>query len=263
MIGIDVSKHNGRIDWQAVKSGGIGFAILRVGYTHYEGGLTVDDRFAENIEGALAAGIPVGVYAYAYDLSAGAARISAEKVLEVVAPYRLEYPVWYDQEYEAKLLALSKEQRTEICHAFLDAVQQRGYYAGLYASKDWLETKVDGAALSSYDKWVAAYRSDLPEPGSVKSGYAGSHGIWQYTVIGSAGTKGKDYWTVGSVPGVSGNCDLNVSYKDYPAIIRAAGLNRLDGTPDAGETITASRAEWETLKAKADKLDRIAAIVGI
>lgn len=64
-------------------------------------------------------------------------------------------------------------------------------------------------------------------------------------------------------PGVSGNCDLNVSYKDYPAIIRAAGLNRLDGTPDAGETITASRAEWETLKAKADKLDRIAAIVGI
>lgn len=86
MIGIDVSKHNGRIDWQAVKSGGIGFAILRVGYTHYEGGLTVDDRFAENIEGALAAGIPVGVYAYAYDLSAGAARISAEKVLEVVAP---------------------------------------------------------------------------------------------------------------------------------------------------------------------------------
>lgn len=196
-------------------------------------------------------------------MSAGAARISAEKVLEVVAPYRLEYPVWYDQEYEAKLLALSKEQRTEICHAFLDAVQQRGYYAGLYASKDWLETKVDGAALSSYDKWVAAYRSDLPEPGSVKSGYAGSHGIWQYTVIGSAGTKGKDYWTVGSVPGYPGTvtsmCRTRITRRSSVQL----GLNRLDGTPDAGETITASRAEWETLKAKADKLDRIAAIVGI
>ncbi len=249
MKGIDVSRHNGAVDWKAVKEGGIAFAIIRIGYTHYEGGLTVDDRFTENIQGALAAGIPVGVYAYAYDLSEDAARISAGKVLEAVAPYRLEYPVWYDQEYEAKLLALSKEQRTGICRAFLDAVQQGGYYAGLYASRDWLENKLDGAPLAAYDKWVAAYRFDLPEPGSEKSGYDGAHGLWQYTVIGASGTRGKDFWTPGSVPGVAGNCDLNIAYKDYPAIIRAAGLNRLPSQHPPGDgTVQIPRALWDEIR---------------
>ena len=82
--------------------------MIRVGWTHYEGGLTLDDRFVQNIEGANAAGIPAGVYAYGYDLSPGAARISAAQVIEAVKPYRLEYPVCYDQEYEEVLMALSR-----------------------------------------------------------------------------------------------------------------------------------------------------------
>lgn len=259
MKGIDVSRHNGKIDWAAVKSGGIDFAIVRIGFTHYQGGLTLDECFPENMKGAAAAKIPVGVYAYAYDLSPEAARISAQRVLEAVSPYRLEYPIWYDQEYEAKLLALSKEQRTEICRAFLDAVQKGGYYAGLYASRDWLETKVDGADLLAYDKWVAAYRSDLPDPGDAVSGYSGAHGIWQYTVIGSAGTKGRDYWTSGSVPGVAGNCDLNVSYKDYPAIIRAAGLNRL-GDDGIIPTEPNYKTLYEQLLQKLEQIHALSAV---
>lgn len=256
--GIDVSKHNGKIDWPAVKAGGISFAIIRVGYTHYEGGLTLDERFAENMEGAAAAGIPVGVYAYGYDLSAAAAEISAVKVMEAIRPYRLEYPVYYDQEYEAKILALSKQTRTGICKAFMAAMQDAGYYTGLYASREWLENKVDGSQLAEYDKWVAAYRRDLPEPGKAASGYDGAHGMWQYTVIGTTGTKGKHYWTYGSVPGVPGNCDLNTAYKDYPAIIRAAGMNHLG---DVNKMITISADEYAVLLDKADRYDRIAALV--
>jgi len=262
--GIDVSKHQGKIDWQAVKASGIGFAILRVGFTHYEGGLTLDERFEENAKGAAAAGIPIGVYAYGYDLTPEAARISAARVLAEIAPYRLEYPVWYDQEYEPKLLALSNVQRTAICTAFMDAVQQAGYYTGLYASRDWLERMVDGRQLVSYDKWVAAYRFDLAEPGAEQSGYLGTHGIWQYTVIGQQGLKGRDYWTAGRVPGVAGNCDLNVAYRDYPAIIRSAGLNRLEPKgPPAAEQPEESGGdpapELAALREKAARYDRLVA----
>ncbi len=251
--GIDVSKHNGKIDWPKVKAADYAFAIIRVGWTHYEGGLTLDDRFAENMTGAAAAGLPVGAYAYGYDLSPEAARISAARVIEAVKPYRLEFPLYYDQEYEAKILALSTQTRTDICKAFMDAVQAAQYYSGLYASRDWLESKVYSSLLLDYDKWVAAYRYDMPVPVAETSGYGGSHGMWQYTVIGTQGTKGKHYWTTGSVPGVTGNCDVNVAYRDYPAIIRAAGLNGLEET-DIGIPTTVPRAEYDALQAKYDAL---------
>ena len=138
------------------------------------------------------------------------------------------------------------------------AMQDAGYYTGLYASREWLENKVDGSQLAEYDKWVAAYRRDLPEPGKAASGYDGAHGMWQYTVIGTTGTKGKHYWTYGSVPGVPGNCDLNTAYKDYPAIIRAAGMNHLG---DVNKMITISADEYAVLLDKADRYDRITALV--
>jgi len=260
--GIDVSKHQGAIDWKKVKEAGIQFAILRAGWTHYQGGLSPDSRFAEYIKGAQEAGIPVGVYVYGYDLTPQAAKIAAEKVVELIRPYKLEYPVWYDQEYEPEILALSKAQRTEICRVFLDTVQQAGYYTGLYASKDWLENMVDGDVLAPYDKWVASYRFELPWPSYEKSGYSGSHGIWQYTVIGVQGTKGKDYWTTGNVSGISTNCDLNISYLDYPQIIQKAGLNHLKETgtapaepPPSPENVPDT--EINLLKEKAQRFDRL------
>lgn len=258
--GIDVSRHQGKIDWGKVKAAGVDFAILRVGWTHYDGGLTADDRFHENAEGATAAGLPIGVYAYGYDLTAEAARIGAERVLEAIRPYRLEYPVWYDQEYEEKIAALTRQQRTDVCQAFMDTIQAGGYYTGLYASRDWLERMVYDQQLIHYDKWVAAYRFDLDPPGEERSGYLGTHGMWQYTVIGRQGTKGVHYWTEGEIPGIAANCDLNVSYRDYPAVIRGAGLNHLELTASEGKlpsTESNPGGEAEIWKEKAARYDRL------
>ena len=253
--GIDVSHYQGQIDWPAVKAGGIGFAMIRVGWTHYEGGLTLDERFVQNIEGANAAGIPAGVYAYGYDLSPGAARISAARVIEAVKPYRLEYPVCYDQEYEEVLMALSRTQRTEICAAFLETVQKSRYYAMLYASKDWLEHWVFDEQLTDYDKWVAQYADACT--------YQGEFGIWQYGVMGEEGVKGQDYTIAGQVQGVAANCDVDFSYRDYPGIIREAGLNRLESAPETNYEMLYEEAVREIglLRPKAEKYDQIRIIV--
>lgn len=225
--GIDVSAYQGVIDWKRVKAAGIGFAIIRVGLTHYQGGLTPDARFEENIKGALAAKIPVGVYAFSYDLSPEAARISAKKVLEAVKGYALTYPIWFDQEYGERVNALSRLERTEICAAFCREIESAGYYSGIYASRDWFLNWLDDKSLSAFDHWVAAYRQDLPEVTHETSGYTGAHGMWQYTVLGTVGTKGRDYQTYGRIDGIDANVDVNVSYRDYPSIIRNAGLNGL------------------------------------
>lgn len=137
----------------------------------------------KTLRGRTRPGIPAGVYAYGYDLSPGAARISAAQVIEAVKPYRLEYPVCYDQEYEEVLMALSRTQRTEICAAFLETVQKSRYYAMLYASKDWLEHWVFDEQLTDYDKWVAQYADACT--------YQGEFGIWQYGVMGEEGVKGQ------------------------------------------------------------------------
>ncbi len=256
--GIDVSEHQGAIDWAAVKQGGVQFAVVRAGWTHYEGGLTCDDRFCENSKGAARAGIPTGVYAYGYDLSPEAAKISAKKLIEAIEGCRLEYPVCYDQEYEPRVLALSRQVRTDICKAFLETVQDAGYYAMLYASKDWLENRVYDEQLTGVDKWVAQYASACT--------YSGSYGIWQHGVIGSQGVKGKAYTISGRVEGVNANCDVNFAYQDYPAIIKKAGLNHLGkgqeaAEPDYRALWRAAKNEISTLRPKAEKYDQIAKII--
>jgi GH25 family lysozyme M1 (1,4-beta-N-acetylmuramidase) len=213
--GIDVSEHQGNIDWTSVKTAGIDFAIIRAGWTHYEGGLTIDDCFHDNIDRAQSSAIPVGAYVYGYDLSCESARISAEKVIDVLRPYQLEYPVYYDQEYEQRINALSAQTRTDICRTFLDALEQAGYYSAMYASKDWLEHWVYDEQLSHYDKWVAQYAPSCT--------YLKNYGAWQYGIIGSVGTMQKDYTICGSIPGIKGNCDLDIAYQNYPAIIKTPG----------------------------------------
>ena len=115
--------------------------------------------------------------------------------------------VWFDQEYEPSILALDKGQRTSIVQAFCGALRQAGWQCGLYCSRDWLNTKLDAAALAGTEIWVAAYTGG-EGPGQVALPY----GIWQY-----AGGSGR--W-----PGVDGPCDLDLAYKDYPALMRAQGL---------------------------------------
>ena len=196
--GIDVSYAQTSVDWPKVKAAGIDFAMIRVGWCYNSGALKVDKLFQSHMEGALAAGLDVGVYLYSYATTAQAARRAAKEVIEAVKPYKLSYPIAFDIEYESIYTGGSKQVNTDICKAFLDEVEAAGYYAMLYCSKDFLDSYLLPDQLTAYDKWIAQYAS------ACTSKHA--HGIWQYT--GS-----------GKVDGVAGSVDRDVAYKDYPAII--------------------------------------------
>ncbi len=216
--GIDTSSNNnngtGIVDFSAVKQSGRSFAMIRVGYGvrqtwGFEG--YVSKSFVPQLVQAQAAGLDTGVYWYSRALNTEQARIEARTCLDAIKPYRLTFPIAFDQEYDPQILALSRWERTNLCLAFLQEIQKEGYYPMMYASKDWFETKVYDRELSEYDHWVAQYASKLT--------YSGEVGIWQYS--GS-----------GNIPGVTGVMDLDVSYRDYPTLIREGGYNHLEPPVD-------------------------------
>lgn len=214
--GIDVSTFQHTIDWDAVKADGIQFAMIRAGY----GQNNIDAQFVRNISECNRVGMPCGVYWFSYARTADDAKREAEFCLKAVKPYRLEYPIAYDFEYDsvrqARLAAVNvtKELATSFVHAFLSAVEAARYYGMLYANSDYLRKYFDESTLK-YDLWKAAWNTDFDNPPDC--------GIWQY---GGAPVKGI----------TTGDVDSNFAYKDYPAIIRAAGLNHLvEAQPDQVE----------------------------
>lgn len=197
--GIDVSKWQYPVDWEKVKASGIRFVMLRASY-----GKGLDTRFKEHLAGVKAAGIPFGVYHFTTAVTPQEAEAEIDWLFEQLGDEKLEYPVAFDMEDEGdRYTGMTKAERTAIAAAALARIEQHGYYAMLYTNLDWLTYKLDAAALSAYDVWLAAWRKTRP------ASYA--HGIWQYGG--------------GPVDGISGNVDLDIAYKDYPAIIKAAGLN--------------------------------------
>lgn len=203
--GIDVSHHQGEIDWGKVKAD---FAIIRAGYGKYA--YQEDPEFSENVKGAYAAGIPVGVYWYSYAGDVESAKQEAEVCLQVIEPYRdkITLPVFFDQEYEPAIKAASFSTRTRCCTAFIAAIEAAGYRAGLYASKDWLDNRIDAKALpESTTVWVAQYAS--------RCSYTGRYTIWQYT-------------SDGSVDGIKGRVDLNQADDDLLALT-ADGWQKIAG----------------------------------
>ena len=206
-LGIDVSYCQNRVDWQKVKAAGVQFVMVRVGYCFNNGALHVDKMFKSHMEGAAAVGLGVGVYLYSYATSVPAAKRAAQEVLQAVKPYKLTYPIAFDIEYEKEYPMAAKAANTEISAAFLREIEKGGYYAMLYCSKDFLDNYLLPERLTAFDKWIAQYAS--------KCTSKHAHGIWQYS--GSS--------KVGGIPVA---VDLNYAYKDYPAIIRRAKLNRLE-----------------------------------
>ena len=209
--GIDVSSHQGAIDWGAVKTD---FAILRAGWSWYQGGMTQDQRFLENVKGVREAGLPWGTYLYAYDKTPEAARTSARKLGALLSGYQMEYPVAYDFE-DPQYQQNTPEQNTAVCKAFLEELEGQGYYASLYTYANFAKSRLRMEELSRWDFWVAAYQSPL-------TSWTGSWGMWQYSAAGQ-------------VPGIQGNVDLDLARKDYPAIIRGAGLNGFGESPQQPE----------------------------
>ena len=201
MKGIDVSVHNGKIDWQKVRAAGIDFAILRAGYGRLAS--QKDDRFEENYAGAKAAGIPVGAYWYSYAMDEDEARQEAEVFLSIIKGKQFEFPVNFDLE-EKKQFDLGKEKVSAIMRAFLERVEAAGYFVGLYGSASSLVTHTSDDIKSRYTIWLAHWCD--------RTNYSGAYGIWQHS------EKGK-------VAGINGNVDLDIGYKDFPTIVKGKGLN--------------------------------------
>ena len=201
MKGIDVSVHNGNIDWNKVKSDGIDFAILRAGYGRLE--KQKDEKFEANYAAAKAACIPVGAYWYSYAMTPEEAELEADVFLKIIKGKQFEFPVYYDVE-EKKQFDLGKEKVSAIMRAFLSKVEAAGYLTGLYGSASSLTTHTADDIKSRYTIWLAHWVDN--------TNYSGAYAVWQYS------EKGK-------VDGVSGNVDLDTCTKDFPTIIKSKGLN--------------------------------------
>ncbi len=194
-VGIDVSKWNGEIDWDKVKNAGVEFAIIRAGYRgSVTGSLVVDPYFTANMRGAAVSGVPVGVYFFTQAVNEVEAVEEASAVLELIREYNLEYPVFIDTEGaggNGRADGLDVDTRTLVCEAFCRTIANAGYTAGVYGSRNWYNNNLHAEQLEQYCIWLAEYRS-VPL-------YQGYYQMWQYT-------------SKGSIDGIEGNVDMNVSY---------------------------------------------------
>lgn len=196
-MGIDVSKYQGRIDWQKVAADGVEFAFLRLGLRGYESGKLVEDEtFAANIKGALDNGIKVGVYFFSQAITEEEAVEEANFVLERIAPYNIECPVVFDVEKvnkpTARMNQLTPQERTNVTIAFLDTIEASGYKSMFYHNMETALLLLELDRLKDYDRWFAYYGEDLYYP------YA--YGVWQYS-------------EKGRINGISGDVDMNIAFK--------------------------------------------------
>ena len=188
--GIDVSKYQGEIDWEAVKNDGIDYAIIRVGIRGYsEGGILEDEFFRQNIEGAIANEIPVGVYFFTQALNEEEALEEANFVIGMLQGYQLTYPVYLDIEdvkkENCRTNNLTVEERTNNAKVFLEAVREAGYQPALYGNMKSFLLMLDLASLEQYDKWFAGYTLPIYYPYEYK--------MLQYSEKGKvAGIPGQD-----------------------------------------------------------------------
>jgi len=192
--GIDVSSYQGKPDWPKVSNSGVKFAILRI---HQKSG--VDTSFEHNYKGCKSNGILIGGYKYSYALTPAQAIDEAEDVLSVLGGRGLDFPVFYDLEWSQQR-SLGKQAIENIAVAFLTRIKKAGYKVGIYCNLDWYNNVLSDV-LKQYDCWIARYPAN--DNGSVQERLRPNVGVgWQYS------SKGK-------VPGISGNVDMDVFYKDY------------------------------------------------
>lgn len=193
IYGIDVSEHNGTLDWAKIRASGISFAIIRTGY----GVRHKDAQFENNLRGALAQGIPVGVYHFSYALTAAGAASEADYVLSLLEPWReqISLPVFFDFEYDTVRYAedngvtLGKQSFNDHAVAFLEKVKAAGYRPGIYYNLDYKNRFVDDSRLGGYVQWYAQYNSTASWTG---------YDLWQYSSSHTIG-------------GLSGRFDINVA----------------------------------------------------
>jgi len=197
-LGIDVSKYNGDIDWDKVRNAGIQFAIIRAGYRGSSTGALVEDPyFRQNMQGALAAGLKVGVYFFTQAVNEVEAVEEASMVMQLCKDYKLTYPIFIDTEGaggDGRADGLGVTERTAVCKAFCETIESANYTSGVYASRNWFNHNLYMGDLDKYAIWLAEYR-DEPQ-------YGGKYQFWQYT-------------SSGYVDGIEGRVDLDITYLMY------------------------------------------------
>lgn len=207
-VGIDVSQHNGKIDWKKVKNDGIDYAIIRVGFRGYGTSTPVkpaliDKNLEANLNGASSVNMPVGLYFFSQAITIEEAVEEASLCVKYAKKYKITYPIYFDTEFsnpdrDGRADKLSKHDRTEIAIAFCETIKNEGFTPGIYASKSFYYDQLDYSRLSRYQIWVAHYTSKDTD-------FKHSYRMWQYT----------DKASVNGITGNGGRVDMNISYYDY------------------------------------------------
>ena len=191
--GIDVSYHNGTIDWKKVKQSEVEYAIIRCGYGTNDKNQD-DKKWEENVKGCIDNNIPYGVYLYSYADTVEKASSEADHAIRLLQGKKFKYPVYYDLEEEAIRKKLSKTEIANIAKTFCNKLSAKGYTVGIYANKDWFTNYLTDSCFNNWTKWVAQYNTVC--------NYQGKYDMWQCS-------------STGRVPGISGNVDLNYSYSPF------------------------------------------------
>lgn len=198
-LGVDVSAWQTTIDWKKFKSSGVEFAIIRAGFGCNAS--QVDKQFKSHINGALAAGINVGVYWFGYAYTVEMAKKEADVCHSIIKAYKdkITFPVFYDWEYDSARYAKNngvnptKKLVTDMTIAFMDRIKSYGYNTGYYTNLDYMKNMYDYNRVKDYDLWMAFYNDEEPS--------------YECTI--------QQFTSTGSVKGYSGNLDLNRLYKSY------------------------------------------------
>ena len=225
--GIDVSYHQGTIDWEKVKnSGQVDFAIIRCGIgmdqtnqddTQWENNTSECERF----------GIPYGTFLYSYADTVEKARSEAQHVVRLVQGKNLTYPIYYDMEDNSVMIKIDSKTEGEIAQTFLNTLEANGYKnVAVYSSKSLFETKLTADIFNRYPRWVAHYNDTC--------GYQGSYHMWQYT-------------NKGQIDGITGNVDLDYKIGNWTS----AGYTPAPATPVAPATPTTAVKKTTVSKPKA------------
>ena len=200
-VGVDISKHTGKVYFPSLKAAGVDYVMIRLGSRGYTTGqITLDENFKENIEGAIEAQLDVGIYFYSQAVSQDEAVQEANFVVQNLEPYRahVKYPVAFNMGFvsndKSRIEGLSREAKTTVTISFLDAVRASGYVPMIYGDKEWLLKEVDLTKLQDYDVWLSQ-EEEIPD-------YPYRYAMWQYN-------------TDGVLNGIDGGADLNICFVSY------------------------------------------------
>lgn len=213
--GIDVSKYQGSINWASVKADAKGYQFAFIKCVSTSSSLYVDPYFVQNVQNAQAQGIATGAYIYTYAITTSYADQEIDLCIQQLRSYKWGYPIAWDCEDNSLPARLTKTQLTDLILYALRRIRSYGYYPILYSYTNFANTHIEMNRIheAGFDFWCADYRGYC--------GYGGEYKIWQHS-------------STTAVNGISGNCDANISYWDYPRYIQDLGLNGYEGGGGSG-----------------------------